>query len=180
MRVISQQAINIVGDKTTSSGEWDNFRNNFYTKPPRGSNFENFISMAGHYGSNRQATNSNVEGQKHMDTHEKSLSKNGKSTLSNNILSTDETKSNYNYLCLPSSNDRTGRNTSIEELKTNKCPSNHSPLLTKRKNSQKKGGNSTVRNKHKQQKNKSKFVSLNGNLRSSSSHAHEDGKSTER
>lgn len=180
MRVISQQAINIVEDKTTNSGDRDNFRNNFYIKPPRGSNFENFISMAGHYGVNRKVANTNLDAQNHTNAHEKSLSNNGKSTLSNNMLSTDETKSNYNYLCLPSSNDRTGRNTSTEELKTNKCPSNHSPLLTKRKNSQRKGGNSTVRNKYKQRKIKSKFVSLNGNLRSSSNQAHEDRKSTER
>ena len=58
--------------------------------------------------------------------------------------------------------------------------SNHSPLLTKRKISQKRGGNNTVRNKNKHQKNYSKLVSLNTNLRGLSQNAKEEWKSTER
>ena len=65
-----------------------------------------------------------------------------------------------------------------ELLFQNKSQNSHSPLLTKRKHSQQRGGNSTVRNKNKSH-NRAHCINLNTNLRSSSNH-NEERKSSER
>lgn len=137
--------------------------------------------MAGHYGTNRPVLHPSFEIQKHINQSEKPLQKGHTGNSTNNVGNKDETVGQYNHLLMLSNENKTGRNISIEDLKTGKCQSNHSPLLTKRKNSQRKTGSTSVRNKYKQQKNRNKFVSLNGNLRRLDDfNVFEDRKSTER
>lgn len=124
----------LIGEKVSASSDFDHFTQGFHHRAPKGSNYENFLSMAGHYGSNRPILHPSFEIQKNINQNEKSLSKqHSKISVSGNRASNEEMKSHYNQLLLKSNENRLGRNISIEEMKTNKCQSNHSPLLTKRK-----------------------------------------------
>lgn len=150
-RVISQQAIQLVGDKISFSNEAANFATNFHSRGSRNSNFENFISMANYYGTNRGVLPPSFEVPRHINLTEKSLS--------NPQNPKEESKSYYAHV-VSKAEAMQCKNGSIED--PGKSQNNHSPLMTKRKQ---KGGNSTVRNKYMHHKNSSKLVSLNSNLR---------------
>ena len=169
----------MIGDKISASHDA-----NFQQRVSQGSNLENFLSMAGHYGTSRPLLHPGTEIQKKMTSSEKSLSKQAKTNRSNNKIKED-IRNQYNHLMLLSNENKNVKNISIEDPNSNRhnvlevetsnkytCESNpmkkesygkdtcmsknisnHSPLLTKRKISQKRGGNSTVRNKNKHQKN---------------------------
>jgi len=158
-RLANQQAVQMLGDKISASSDAANFVSNFQSRAARASNFENFISMSSHYGTNRGVMHPSFDFQKHGSISEKSFSKIHKKS--------EDGRSLYNHPLITSNNQTAGRDTSAEEIKTGKYRSGHSPLLTKRKHSQ-KNGNSTSRSKFKHSKNKSKLISLNSNLRQSS------------
>jgi hypothetical protein len=155
----------LVGDKISFSNEVANFATNFHSRGNRNSNFENFISMASHYGSNRGVLPPNFDIQRHINLTEKSLS--------NPQNPKNESKSDYAHM-VPKTDFKQCRNGSIED--TGKPQNSHSPLMTKRKQ---KGGNSTVRTKYAHHKNTSKLVSLNSNLRQPQKQK-EEAKSSER
>ena len=83
--------------------------------------------MGGNYGNNILATNPNYDVQK-PGFLENSIAVKERTSEFNN-----KGNKNFNCVIISQPENRIGRNDLIEDLKSSKSQSNHSPLLTKRK-----------------------------------------------
>jgi len=165
----------LIGEKLSS--DFDHF-SNIGHQNKHSANFDNFLSLGGYYGTNRHAMNPSFEIHKKM-SQDNYVTKSGQFDHMKAELNKD-TSGERNYLIISHNDNTKGRNVSIEEMKTSKCQSNHSPLLTKRKNLQRRTGPASRRQHSKKSIEKSKHVGLNMNLRSHQKASRSETRNTER
>lgn len=142
------------------------------------SNFENFISMGTHYGSNRALIQPGLD-LKPKIQHDNLISKSTKFEHIKAELNKD-INGERNYLIISNPNNLKARNQSIEEKKSGNSHSSHSPMLTKRKNSQRMISHSSKRQSSKRSIEKSNQVGLISNLNKHSKASRSETRNTER
>lgn len=154
--MISQQSIQLIGDKIKSKPD-----PNQHKLGSKCNNLLNIHSSVGHYGTHYWGL-PNGEVIRSMKLHEKSISQHKNILKAESNVDFDDCKHLYSHQS--KLNNRKGRNYSTEGMESqSKCQSNRSPMLTKRRYSQKRGGISTVRNKYSHPS-RSKRIQLNNNL----------------
>ena len=95
-RVISQQAIQLIGERISNSNDENNVAS-FQMRNHQPSSFENFMSFNNHYGTNRQILQPSLEIQKQLLSHEKSAPRFDRSSDLNSGIKSDNALSNINY-----------------------------------------------------------------------------------
>ena len=95
-RVISQQAIQLIGERISNLND-ENSTAQFQVRNQQPSSFENFISLGNHYGTNRQILQPSLEIQKQLLSHEKSVPKFERSSDLNSGLKSRNAKSSIKY-----------------------------------------------------------------------------------
>jgi hypothetical protein len=175
-RVISQQAIQLIGEKISADND-HNFQNPRH-KNIHSANFDNLMSLGSHYGSNRQLIQPAFEISR-KGYNDNIISKSSK--FDNNKADMNNDRSgDRNFLIISNNDNSKGRNLLSEDMKSSQSQANHSPMLTKRKNSQRRVSQNNRRHHTKRTIEKSKQIGLNSHLNKHSKASRSETRNTER
>ena len=174
-RVISQQAIQLIGEKISGDVE-HNFQNPRH-KNKHSANFDNFMSLGSHYGSNRQPIQPAFEISRKSKVM---VSKGSKISATKPELLKDEKLEN-NYLIISNNEAPRTKIPMIDDpTKSSNSQNGHSPMLTKRKSSQRRTSHLPRRHTTKRLIEKSNKVGLNPHLSKHSKENRSETRNTER